>query len=90
MSLTRYIAPSDVKKKRLLWFEMSADELLDAIGMRDTATIMHMRNPDPDTKAKLATARKYVKRVVNEAKNRWMLTKLEEIFHTEDGTTNSS
>jgi hypothetical protein len=35
-----------MKKKRPPWFEMSEDELLDAIAMRDTATIMHIRNPD--------------------------------------------
>ncbi len=27
------VAPSDMKKKRPPWFEMSADELLDAIGI---------------------------------------------------------
>jgi hypothetical protein len=77
-----------MKKKRPPWFELSADELLDAIGMRDTATIMHMRNPDPDTKAKLATARKHVKRVVKEAKNRWLQTKLEEIENYKDQPRN--
>jgi hypothetical protein len=69
------VAPSDMKKERPPWSEMSADELLDAIAMRDTATIIHMRNPDLDTKAKLVTTRKHVKRVVKEAKVGWIQTK---------------
>jgi hypothetical protein len=75
----REVAPAERKTKRPTWFEMREDELLDAISVRNKAAAIYMRNPNPLTKTKFASARKHVKRVVKEAKNRWMQTKLEEI-----------
>jgi hypothetical protein len=81
------VAPHDMKKRRPTWFELSLDELLDAIAMRDIATVIHRKNPvegDNGTKAKLATARKHIKRVVKEAKVRSILSKREDIENHED------
>jgi hypothetical protein len=39
------VAPHDMKKRRPTWFELRLDELLDAIAMRDIATVIHMKNP---------------------------------------------
>ena len=47
-----------------------------------------MRNPDLDTKAKLATTRKHAKRVVKEAKVRWVQTKLKNIENYKDQPRN--
>ncbi len=63
-------------------------ELLEVISKRDMATIMHMRTPDPLTKENLADARKQVKRVVKETKNRWLQTKLDEIENHKDQPRN--
>jgi hypothetical protein len=61
---------------------------LDAISVLNKAATMYMRNPDPLTKTKFVSARKHVKRVVKEAKNRWMQTKLEEIENYKDQPRN--
>jgi hypothetical protein len=77
--VSQEVAPAERKTKCPLRFQMREEELLDAISERNKVAAMHMRNPDPLTKTKFASARKHVKRVVKEAKNRWMETKLEEI-----------
>jgi hypothetical protein len=82
------VAPSDRKKKRPPWFEMSEDQLLEVISIRDMAAVMYMKNPNPSTKEKLSDARKNVKRVVKESRNRWMQIKLDEIENHKDQPRN--
>jgi hypothetical protein len=72
------ISPSDGKKKRPPWFELSEKNIMTAIQHRNTATKEYLQNKTCEDKAKLVESRKIVKNTIIDARNKWLEVKIKE------------